>query len=317
MLFFNVIIIFFPSAAVEGAREGLIIWYNTALPALFPFAAAMCLLSSLNFTVISGNILSPIGRKLFNLSADGFFVFLSGITSGYPIGIAMLCELYGSGRIEREEAIRLSLFCNNSGPLFILGSVGAVMLKNSRIGVYILICHYLSAVIIGVIAGLVFPPAPSRKKALSYPTKPSFGSALSHSVETACRSMLNIGGFIVLFSVITKLLKITGIAHILTLPLTLLGQEPEMSEAIVLGLFEITKGCADIAALSSPFSPVIICMLVSFGGLSICAQSISFLAASRLPALPYIMGKTASAIIAPLILCALFFCEKSMILPHP
>ena len=299
MLIFNLIIIFFPKEAVEGAKEGLVIWYNSALPALFPFAAALGLLAELNFTRLCGRLLSPVGRLLFGISAEGAFVLFCGITPGYPMGIALLCELYGSERISREEAVRLSAFCSNSGPLFILGSVGAVMLGSLHTALYILICHYLSAFILGAVLGIILPPLPKdTPKGIYLRENIPFGAALSHSVTSACSSMITIGGFIVLFSVVTRLLSMMGLMSLFTLPLRALGLEGEMSEGIVTGLFEITKGCAHIAKAHSPLVPPVICMLISFGGFSIHAQSVSLLSVRRLPVMPYILGKTASSLLA-------------------
>ena len=47
----------------------------------------------------------------------------------------------------KEEAERMLAFSNNSGPLFILGTVGITLFANSTIGFLLLITHILAFII--------------------------------------------------------------------------------------------------------------------------------------------------------------------------
>lgn len=56
-----------------------------------------------------------------------------GIISGYPIGAKIVTEFRKNGDCSRAEAERLLAFTNNSGPLFIIGTVGVSMFGNTLI----------------------------------------------------------------------------------------------------------------------------------------------------------------------------------------
>ncbi|MCC8014209.1 MAG: hypothetical protein LIO87_03355, partial [Eubacterium sp.] len=292
-----IMLIIFPSNAVKAAKQGLKLWYNAALPSLFPFAAGTSLLIYLNLINTLSRFLAPVSKKLFGISPQGFFAFLSGITSGYPIGAATIAGLYETKQISKEEALHLSLFCNNSGPLFILGTVGSVMLKSQKSGLILLMSHYFAPLTIALV---LKPFAPKFRE--GFKTKPnsslSFGKALSSAIEKSSLSMINVGGFIVFFSVITELISLTGILKAILNPLSLLGIDSRLSESFILALVEMTKGCALISQWSEPLRLPFLSLLISFGGFCVHAQSISFLSSVNLPVGNYIKGKLLSAVLS-------------------
>ena len=74
-----------------------------------------------------------------------------GIISGYPVGAKVVCNLYDNKICSKSEAERLIAFTSNSGPIFILGSVGISLLGNAQIGKILLIAHILSSLFVGII----------------------------------------------------------------------------------------------------------------------------------------------------------------------
>ena len=109
------------------------------------------LLKQTPFPLFLSKILSPITNKLFGLSSYGIFALISGLLSGYPIGAKLVSELYTEKKLSKSEAQYLLSFTNNSGPLFIIGTVGTIILNNKNIGFFLLLIHYLSALTIGLI----------------------------------------------------------------------------------------------------------------------------------------------------------------------
>lgn len=302
-------LILFPEEAVSAAKQGLILWYTTVLPSLFPFAVGTSLLISLNAVSLISKAAAPVSKRLFGISSEGFFVFLSGILSGYPIGIHTLTEMYEKRLISRPEAVRLSVWCSNSGPLFILGSIGALMLKDSSAGKIILISHYAAPVILGIL----LKPKGERAENLNFKKSAepmAFGKALSLSVEKGCRSMLLVGGFIVFFSVITEIISMTGILSIISLPLSLLGIDSRLTESLILASAEMTKGCRLTADLNTPLKLPFLCFAVSFGGFCVHAQSLSLLEEANLPWKPYITGKVICGFIS-LFVCIIILRAKA------
>lgn len=67
------------------------------------------------------------------------------------MGAQLTGELYQQGSLTKNEAERLLAFCNNSGPLFILGTVGIGLFGNRSYGVLLLVCHIAAAVTVGLL----------------------------------------------------------------------------------------------------------------------------------------------------------------------
>jgi hypothetical protein len=185
------------------------------------------------------------------------------------------------------------MYCNNTGPLFVIGVVGEGLLHSKEIGIKLLLIQYISAVIVGIVSGIT-----AKDKYISVPSsvhnRLNLFQALSSSVSSAVSSVTLIGGFITLFSVINTILKCCGV-------FSLLGQG---SEGIISGILEVTNGTALLARADKPNYPLI-CAIISWGGLSIHAQSSAFLCESSLSVKKYLLGKLAQAITSYFICVAL------------
>ena len=73
----------------------------------------------------------------------GAYAFIMGIISGYPVGAKIVTEFRKNGDCSRAEAERLLAFTNNSGPLFIIGSVGISMFGNTLIRITLIYNSYI------------------------------------------------------------------------------------------------------------------------------------------------------------------------------
>ena len=80
------LIILFPGVILEGAQAGLLLWFNTVLPALLPFLILSNLL--LGSPAIQGlaRFTGRFLRPLFGVSDYGSYVMLTGFLCGYPNG---------------------------------------------------------------------------------------------------------------------------------------------------------------------------------------------------------------------------------------
>ena len=83
--------------------------------------------------------------------------------------------------------------------------------------------------------------------------------------------MAAVGGCMVLFYVLMALLEEAGIVRLISLPLSLLGIEPDIVRALLHGVFEFSGGCAAIATLHIPLRLAVAftAFTVSFGGLCV------------------------------------------------
>ena len=141
LVFFTICLVVFSNSNLKAAKNGLVLWANSVVPSLFPFFVATELLSYTNFTYYLGKLLNKFMKPLFNIRGEGSFAFIMGILSGYPMGAKIAANFRQNNICSKVECERLLSFTNNSGPLFIIGSVGISLFGNSTIGFLLLFTH--------------------------------------------------------------------------------------------------------------------------------------------------------------------------------
>lgn len=120
------------------------------------------------------------------------------------------------------------------------------------------------------------------------------GKLLGDAVLSSVQSLLMIGGFIILFSVLNKLLFVMNITTFISSSLSYLFSLLQLSTALSLpfisGLFEITMGSqlTSQTAESTLFQQVIIVsFILGFSGFSVHAQVASILAETDIRFFPF------------------------------
>ena len=287
------VLVGFPQEGLAAARAGLLLWANRVLPAILPFVIGANLLAALGGVTFAGIMLAPVMGRVFRLPGVGGFALAIGAISGYPIGAKVVCEIRGRGEISRGEGQRLISFVNNAGPLFVLGAVGVGMFDNAGFGRILLIAHYLGAVLVGLIFRFAniydstrYENVGNRPRALATlenarKNAPPFGQIMRDSVMNGLETMLLIGGFIMIFSVISHILNLTGIFGI-----------SDYAAGIFGGIIEMTTGIGNISHLgTSRATAAIVGFLISFGGISILFQSLAFISKTDIRPAPYILAK--------------------------
>ena len=73
----------FPSEVFEGAKSGLLLWFLTVLPTLFPFLLISRLLLDSCACSLLNKLLAPVISRLFGISAQGSFAFIVGLIFGF------------------------------------------------------------------------------------------------------------------------------------------------------------------------------------------------------------------------------------------
>ena len=148
-LTFTVCLVLFSSSNLIAAKNGLSLWANSVVPSLFPFFVATELLSKTDIPHILGRLFNTFMKPLFNISGEGSFALIMGIISGYPVGAKIAVNFRNNNILPKEECERLLSFTNNSGPLFIIGTVGITMFGSSTIGLLLLTTHILACLTVG------------------------------------------------------------------------------------------------------------------------------------------------------------------------
>ena len=297
----NVMIVIQPAVALSAARWGLSLWFNSVLPGILPFLIGVNVLMAFGAVKHLGVLLSFAMKRLFRLPGSAGFALVMGTLSGYPVGAKIVCQMRAKGDLSRSQAQRLLGFSNNAGPLFILGAVGAGMFASPAFGYLLLAGHYAGALGLGLLLRLFAKnkenhgilPQPAPNEAANTRLQP-IGKILGSSVKNAMETMLIIGGFIVLFSVISAL-----ISH-----LPFIGSQLATPIA---GAIEMTGGLGTLSeGILTRAGAVFAAAILGFGGLSILFQALSFIDKTDLSPALYILCKMVHAALAALVTFLLY-----------
>ena len=269
--------ILFPADCIAAAASGLETCYKIMLPALLPFFICSKLLVKSGFAKKIGDSLGFIMRPLFNVPGCGAYAFVIGILSGFPVGAKCAAELYGDGLCSKTETQRLVCFCNNSGPIFIIGAVAAGMLYNRTAGIYLYTAHILSAVTVGIILGKVNFEKSDRQTSKHSPVKRqatgSRADIFSSSVAESVDLILFVCGFIIFFNVFSEVLSLSGVVGLFVSAAEFFNLSEDIFTAVFYTFIEVTGGVKRLSAL--PIGALrlpLISMALGWGGLSVMLQ---------------------------------------------
>lgn len=310
LIVFFILLLFSPQAAFDGALRGIKLWALTLLPSLLPFLILSELLLSSSVIRLFGRMLEPIMRPLFHLPGVCAFAVALGFTSGFPMGASAAAALVRERLCSREEAAVLAAFTNNSSPLFILSAVSVGMLGYPRVGPVLLLAHYGANLILGIMLGFLMP---RHNTAVLSPLKGQAANiSLSQAIRHAIGSILNIGGFVTLFSVIISLGENCGLLsvlnHFLALLLDAIGFPDECAAGLNYGLWEMSLGINELCGNAAPLLSklVLISFILGWGGLCVQAQVCSILLAENIQIKYFFLLRPLQAVLSS-ILTVVFF----------
>ncbi len=285
-LFAAVLVLLNPQSSLEYARQGLLLCEEVLVPSLFPFFVCSGILIHSGVCEWLSKAFAPVMRPLFNVGGSGAAAFILGIISGYPLGAQVSVRLYEEGTLGKSEAERLLAFCNNSGPLFLLGSVGAAIYHSPKLGIILYTAHIAAALTVGILFG--FYKRGGAANFLQKTEKEDMGMAeiFSHALSGSVTSILGVCGAVVFFSVIANLLA---------------GFLPDgIMRTLFIAASELTSGIKGISASDMPLAhkAVLSAMAAGFAGFCVHLQVMSVAAGKGLSLIPYIVGKVFHALFA-------------------
>ena len=136
-------------------------------------------------------------------------------------------------------------------------------------------------------------------------TVSNLGEILGTSIQSAISTILMIGGFVVLFSVIISILNISGITSLVCILLEpvchFLGISSQIIASVFTGLFEVTNGINMVSLIklkNISLNIIVTAILLGFGGLSVLLQVFSIVSKSDLSIKPYVIGKILHGVFA-------------------
>jgi len=346
IILFTIFLIVFSKSNLESAKNGLLLWANNVVPSLFPFLIAVSLLQYTNLIYYITKFMRKIIKPLFNVPSSAVFPFIMGILSGYPVGAKIVCDMYDKKYFSKEQAEQILAYTNNSGPLFIIGTVGLSFFNNSKIGYLLYVTHILSAISVGIYFGFrarirnqnfeaktnilnsrnsnksIFNNYGNINKSfglgknfktnytinsssnfdseyeISKQKETSFksiGSILTESIISSIKTILLIGGFVTLFSVIISILQNTRILLIISQILSnIFNIDSNLINSFWEGFIEITNGIKNISALDINDLKIKVLassFILGFGGISVLLQVVGITSKKKLYCRKYFAGK--------------------------
>lgn len=319
-ILFVILLLIFSENNFLATITGMNLFITSVFPSLFPFLVATEILYNSNFINLFDNNpkKNSLVSKLFNVPSKSIIAIILGFISGYPIGAKITANLKRDKYLSKAEAERLISFTNNSSPIFIISTIGISILGNKTLGLSLLFIHIFSSILVGLIfrfwkyndkESLDYSKYISLNDNNKLKTIPSNIDIFLNSIKNSVNTIFQIGGFVIIFSVILSILKSTGILNIVSYLLSLTGIPENVSQSLIFGFFEITNGLNLISTFSSQnliLSLLIISFLLGFGGISILFQIYSIIHKEHISIKPYLYGKLLHGIISVILACIIF-----------
>lgn len=271
-----VLIILNPTKYLSSVSNGLNLFIISVFPSLFPFFVISSLLTNLGFFDKISKKTEKLTAKIFNVPSQAGYIFIMSILCGYPVGAKLISDYYSKNLIDEYDAKKILPLASSSGPIFIVGTVGAGLFNEPTIGLIILISHIISI----IITALIFRGKKRNflKKHAIYAKK--VDNILNNSINSAIFSILTVGAYITIFYLFIDVLFDSSILLFISKTISkIFNIDLNISSSIASGLVEMTRGIKDLSILdcNNIIKIVISSFLISFGGLSIILQSMAFL----------------------------------------
>lgn len=188
------------------------------------------------------------------------------------------------------------------------------MLGDEKLGYFLLMIHILSSVLVGII--FRFYGHETNKTTTdfipSFTPPTSIGEVLGSSINKSMEVMMQIGGYIIIFSVIGALIKETALVKmlgtILYYVLRPLGISRPLALSWIIGIVEMSNGTHMVSAVEAlqGLKLAVISFILGWGGLSVHAQSLHFMKNIRIKTHIYLFSKLFHGTLAFILTLLLF-----------
>lgn len=270
--------LFNSSLIINSVNFSFSLCINNLFPSLFPFMILSNILIEYGFVDIISELLKPLVNKVFKSNEYGGVILILSLISGSPSNSKFISELLNKKLINEYDASKMLLYTHFVNPLFILNTIGISFLNNKKIGIIILISHYLGNFFIGILFRGYHKYTDISKVNVTNiinninKKRNNFIVVLSNSIVSSINTLL------IILGVITSCLIITSIINI---------------NPIFNGILEITQGLKYISTTNYVLltKTILITFFISFGGFSIHAQCFSILSNRKIKYIPYLLAR--------------------------
>ena len=279
------LLIIFPDICVGGAKSGLLLWFNTVLPTLFPFFIVSKLI---------------INLQMWPKSLFKFYPYIIGIHAGYPNGAIAVYEAVNDRKMDKENAVSALAFCNIASPIFLISYIGYSSLHNFYnkylIWFVVVLGSFITSFIVKLFYMYIKKPATN---VTGFDTNNIICATENHSaskniledvIMKSCEVLVFVGAYIIIFSIYAAFITMLPLSKIYTAALS--------------GLFEITCGINLISDMNININTkyILAACITGFGGLSSAFQSRKYITDAGLSFINYIIHKALCGVICMLIM---------------
>lgn len=295
-----------PAEAVTAAGNGLVLWYQTILPTLLPFAILSNIFISGNMFYILARFLYPVIRLVLPVSKEGTFPVFAGFLFGFPMGSRICAVMLKENKLNYHEASVIFAITNNMSPVFIHSFILHHSLNLPHLVIPTFLALYLPAIVLG---RLLFYMQKKEKRTVfsgkslstvsdNKNTAPGFQinfKILDAAIMNGFETLTKLGGYIMLFSIIASLMNHLPVDNLCI-------------RTAAIGTVEITNGIQFTAGTILPVKiKYLLCVaFTAFGGLSGLAQTSSMIAETSLSMKRYTCIKLILCLCSTLIACILY-----------
>lgn len=255
-----ILTLIFHNEVIEGTSSGLLLWYQSLIPALLPFIIITNALSETHAYDLLARHLCKISPNIYRHNA-----VLLGNLCGYPIGAKILNDFVRDGHINSFEANELLSVSSQASPMFLLGFVYNLLSPDFMPLPVFLTAIYLPVLILYMNINHKIKNNNNNSSHENLTTEKSnvnagsTGSSLSGTFMQAVSTMVIIGIYVIIFSILICILI------------------PRCSNNVskyFIGFLEITNGLKLISSINAPkrILTALLLSLTSFGGLCTAFQ---------------------------------------------
>lgn len=280
-------LLFNSSEVVESIKLSFSLCINNLFPTLIPLLLISNIFINYNLMNDLNDIFGTFFNKIFGINKNTTFSIIMSMISGTPSNAKYLKDTYDLNLIDTSDINDCLKFCHFTNPIFILNTIGLTFLNSKKLGLIILISHFLSGFIFGIFRKKrkVFKENFNTNKK----DKKNFINVLSNSIISSFNTLL------IILGVITTCLMLTCILN----KVLLINQDYKF----IYGLLEITQGLKylSISNLSINIKAIISSFLISFGGICIHIQVFSILDNKKIRYIPYFLSRIIQGILSSIL----------------
>ncbi|MCI7322389.1 MAG: hypothetical protein MR508_03620 [Lachnospiraceae bacterium] len=276
VLFVFLLLTFFlscPAAALEGARDGLILWFTQLLPALLPF----CIIS---YIVLASGLFQSANKPKIHrgkISSLEWYIIFCGFLFGFPIGCKLAMDSLHEGQISRKNAKILACFANNLSPVFVTTAL------REQLQLAVSPLPYFLLYGIPLISGVLWLLLARESSAVQKKSASRFQlnmQIIDAGIMNGFETLIRICGYVMMFSIISKMIGMLPIGN-------------EGIKIILTGCLEVTNGIGLLAKadLTDSIKYLLALVFLSWNGLSGLCQTASLLKREGLPLMYYVKAR--------------------------